>query len=231
MSILNAVANFNPRSPHRERRDYRVKSTVLPLFQSTLPSQGATAGQETPKADIEISIHAPLTGSDHNRKFTIIGKCNFNPRSPHRERQVQSLFTAANWDISIHAPLTGSDSYHRKSSFQLCISIHAPLTGSDVDKIDDLLHYVQFQSTLPSQGATSKVADCIVYTMISIHAPLTGSDSYFAILIIFYTISIHAPLTGSDVQWRRDKPDKFYFNPRSPHRERLINEWNSIVDQ
>ena len=198
MSILNAVANFNPRSPHRERRDYRVKSTVLPLFQSTLPSQGATAGQETPKADIEISIHAPLTGSDHNRKFTIIEKCNFNPRSPHRERQVQSLFTAANWDISIHAPLTGSDSYHRKSSFQLCISIHAPLTGSDVDKIDDLLHYVQFQSTLPSQGATRVNCRFSKGTKISIHAPLTGSDR-----------DTGAACTGTK-----------HFNPRSPHRER-----------
>ena len=100
------------------------------------------------------------------------------------------------------------------------ISIHAPLTGSDYATAESQVEMLKFQSTLPSQGATSKVADCIVYTMISIHAPLTGSDSYFAILIIFYTISIHAPLTGSDVQWRRDKPDKFYFNPRSPHRER-----------
>ena len=104
-----AFGDFNPRSPHRERRDYRVKSTVLPLFQSTLPSQGATAGQETPKADIEISIHAPLTGSDIYESLLNIVPLHFNPRSPHRERLYDSNLSVAQILISIHAPLTGSD--------------------------------------------------------------------------------------------------------------------------
>ena len=132
MSILNAVANFNPRSPHRERRDYRVKSTVLPLFQSTLPSQGATAGQETPKADIEISIHAPLTGSDHNRKFTIIGKCNFNPRSPHRERRelIAGFPKAPKFQSTL--PSQGATVCRLRNAQTYQISIHAPLTGSDI---------------------------------------------------------------------------------------------------
>ena len=37
------VSNFNPRSPHRERLIRRNKLPELVIFQSTLPSQGATA--------------------------------------------------------------------------------------------------------------------------------------------------------------------------------------------
>ena len=56
--------------------------------------------------------------------------------------------------ISIHAPLTGSD-FDPEGLLIFCgISIHAPLTGSDPGS--NILHIAndEFQSTLPSQGAT-----------------------------------------------------------------------------
>ena len=56
-------------------------------FQSTLPLRGATKPQGDSPARIDISIHAPLTGSD----------------------QALTLQDIKNM-ISIHAPLTGSDS-------------------------------------------------------------------------------------------------------------------------
>ena len=60
-------------------------------------------------------------------------------------------------------------------------------------------HAYQFQSTLPSQGATAPFDFKYPWYNISIHAPLTGSDRTFLILNIRGTIfSIHAPLTGSD---------------------------------
>ena len=101
--------NFNPRSPHGERR-FRPEPVA--------PTQ-------------DISIHAPRTGSDENkRKRRTAGKFqstlpargatpstaqwrqasrNFNPRSPHGERRLRGhsfLFARL---ISIHAPRTGSD--------------------------------------------------------------------------------------------------------------------------
>ena len=58
-----------------------------------------------------ISIHAPLTGSDHDLTIPI-----------------NSVST-----ISIHAPLTGSDDASNPIVYYCQeISIHAPLTGSDV---------------------------------------------------------------------------------------------------
>ena len=56
-----------------------------------------------------------------------------------------------------------------------------------------------FQSTLPARGATlQRTADCAA-VRISIHAPRTGSDKHGL------PLDIHAK----------------YFNPRSPHGERL----------
>ena len=80
------------------------------IFQSTLPARGATPARESKLLDGCISIHAPRTGSDtdtsfstneqqmisihaprtgsdqHSRWTAPDGK-NFNPRSPHGERQ------------------------------------------------------------------------------------------------------------------------------------------------
>ena len=78
--------------------------------------------------------------------------------------------------ISIHAPLTGSDGKDAVLDCGTFISIHAPLTGSDWgSRIDGepfcnfnprsphrerlyfasiIFKIIQFQSTLPSQGAT-----------------------------------------------------------------------------
>ena len=125
-----------------------------------------------------ISIHAPLTGSD--RRITA------------REHRAE---------ISIHAPLTGSDLRDRGiKAAVLRISIHAPLTGSDL-LLDQRLRLLSnfnprspygerlstpkdggetdgFQSTLPLRGATAQPVETLPLETISIHAPLTGSDKY-----------------------------------------------------
>ena len=127
-------SDFNPRSPHGERRAQlplrpaqipisihapRTGSDVLlfracarlDLFQSTLPARGATGSHKPRHHNWEISIHAPRTGSDLPWPSADSQAVrDFNPRSPHGERldgvhRVLILLT-----ISIHAPRTGSDS-------------------------------------------------------------------------------------------------------------------------
>ena len=56
--------HFNPRSPHRERRHIVRYNSGVKIFQSTLPSQGATLFRAFDTRPPQISIHAPLTGSD-----------------------------------------------------------------------------------------------------------------------------------------------------------------------
>ena len=79
--------DFNPRSPHGERRTH----------------MGIIA------QDLEISIHALLTESDAESAATEAEQANFNPRSPHGERLNTSDLNFKKDVISIHALLTESD--------------------------------------------------------------------------------------------------------------------------
>ena len=175
-----------------------MESLACLIFQSTLPSQGATKSTSSYTAKILISIHAPLTGSDSVAAFSSFAICNFNPRSPHRERLCSSQRALAVIYFNPRSP-------HRERR----------------SKALTFLGYDGFQSTLPSQGATASGMTRGQSTGISIHAPLTGSDKriYDAYklyrnfnprsphrerlcvrlaLIDLQSISIHAPLTGSD---------------------------------
>ena len=123
------------------------------IFQSTLPSRGATSDGFVLFILILISIHAPLAGSDQIPvQYNLTGK------------------------ISIHAPLAGSDIIRLHPPLPGVISIHAPLAGSDEfscgchaydtdfnprsprgerrREIGIPTANEQFQSTLPSRGAT-----------------------------------------------------------------------------
>ena len=81
-----ASAHFNPRSPHGERLAQGYQINPATIFQSTLPARGATKSSRAQPGRMEISIHAPRTGSDlqHAGGRRAVG-------------------------ISIHAPRTGSD--------------------------------------------------------------------------------------------------------------------------
>ena len=102
---------------------------------------------------------------------------NFNPRSPHGERQFQQLAAYIIKSFQSTLPARGATESHRHDLPDAFISIHAPRTGSD----------------------PCTLADVVRGTAISIHAPRTGSDKKgFAPGTGGHHISIHAPRTGSD---------------------------------
>ena len=83
--------NFNPRSPHGERRPNGATPAMPLIFQSTLPAWGATkAGWYLDKL-VKISIHAPRMGSDDVAESARMDLIDFNPRSPHGERLANGL--------------------------------------------------------------------------------------------------------------------------------------------
>ncbi len=102
------IRNFNPRSPRGERLWSAEAEYTLTLFQSTLPTRGATFLEPDFPITKTISIHAPHAGSD---------------------RYVGNL--ARYISISIHAPHAGSDGDCVICFCCLNISIHAPHAGSD----------------------------------------------------------------------------------------------------
>ena len=201
-------------------------------------------------ARVDISIHAPRTGSDGHGTICTWISLNFNPRSPYGERPGADPGAGGAGDISIHAPRTGSDWQFWRAKWCRWI----------------------FQSTLPVRGATSFVSTCPDGTDISIHAPRTGSDypvqplrvgrGYFnprspygerrpagqgcdpavpfqstlpvrgatfpeRYWLIAALISIHAPRTGSDLPPFRGRSSGNNFNPRSPYGERRFHWFHS----
>ena len=145
-------------------------------FQPTLPARGATKQFGNIRTFVEISTHAPRTGSDGESAPASAPLRHFNPRSPHGERQrggkavknkneFQPTLPARGAtggrgrpkktkSISTHAPRTGSDWRMRLACRSRRISTHAPRTGSDnapscVENVPKL-----FQPTLPARGAT-----------------------------------------------------------------------------
>ena len=170
---------------------------------------------------MEISIHAPRTGSD--RKYH---RCR-----PLVAISIHAPRTGSDWSrspspaqrfISIHAPRTGSDFLSGRVPLLDLISIHAPRTGSDASRSAASFASIPFQSTLPARGATrgdgaggqarrnfnprsphGERPACCVYVPLprdfnprSPHGERrTGRKS----LSVSIGISIHAPRTGSDV--------------------------------
>ena len=132
---------------------------VLPVeqFQSTLPLRGATRCRGKAGRGAEISIHAPLAGSDARRCIPTDFPSNFNPRSPCGERREEVAAISQRLEFQSTLPLRGAT--HRACSCapSFLISIHAPLAGSDLTRrLDTAVR--QFQSTLPLRGATAKMS-------------------------------------------------------------------------
>ena len=87
ISPLDILPDFNPRSPHGERRRFSPSAIVRgSYFNPRSPHGERRRCDERPEAHPDISFHAPRTGSDDANVFLILHE-----------------------PISIHAPRTGSD--------------------------------------------------------------------------------------------------------------------------
>ena len=170
-------------------------------FQSTLPARGATVPYGLEWWDTIFQSTLPARGATYARCLLSHRLAYFNPRSPHGERPGTSQARKEASNISIHAPRTGSDTEYCKvrgdgKIFQSTL----PARGATGRRRRITASGEIFQSTLPARGATKRAGGLYRRERISIHAPRTGSD---------YVVLIRAA---------RGR----YFNPRSPHGERLF---------
>ena len=104
--------DFNPLSPHGERRRVLQGHAIAQKFQSTLPAWGETLIPGVDEGGRKISIHSPRMGRDGRgpsrpqcpprfqstlpawgetipENFLSPSRQHFNPLSPHGERQCQ----------------------------------------------------------------------------------------------------------------------------------------------
>ena len=173
------------------------RSSACLIFQSTLPSQGATTCRRELLVCLIFQSSLPSQGATCCNLIKHITHTDFNPRSPHRERLIVFTFDVFVTIFQSTLPSQGATEIDRYPASAGTISIHAPLTGSDPEQLRSRHIHKIFQSTLPSQGATLPPFPHSRPYVISIHAPLTGSDRHDLNLVIKHCISIHAPLTGS----------------------------------
>ena len=176
--------------------------------------------RDAPTRAIVISIHAPRTGSDRSQRMHLQAAGDFNPRSPHGERQ------------------TGTRPAERRNNF----NPRSPHGERRVflRRAPQLLY---FNPRSPHGERRARDFGHLDFDAISIHAPRTGSDLHQGFGDTAQHISIHAPRTGSDigahgrgfhaVQFQSTLPARgatagsssfrrasLNFNPRSPHGER-----------
>ena len=124
--------DFNPRSPHGERR----------------------RNQRIRPGHPQISIHALLTESDMSLSSSRELQTDFNPRSPHGERPGHLIQFPRGEKISIHALLTESDCGFLNPVCELLHFNPRSPHGErrQAGKRNEAIHL--FQSTLSSRRAT-----------------------------------------------------------------------------
>ena len=197
-SSRSSTINFNPRSPHGERRRKHANSARASNFNPRSPHG------ERRKHGLPLDIHAKY----------------FNPRSPHGERPDAIIGNDEAIQFQSTLPARGATAYAQKGTSTLEFQSTLPARGATAGHTSTggpgkhfnprsphgerpvlvlvLVRKKLFQSTLPARGATENPR---------LHKRLPR-------------ISIHAPRTGSDRASPRRKPQQQNFNPRSPHGER-----------
>ena len=195
------ITDFNPRSPHGERRP------LLWLTQAILTH----FNPRSPHGERLDAIPGSAKGG------------NFNPRSPHGERRCAISFAKNLEKISIHAPRTGSDNLPHVGKNTVG-EFQSTLPARGATRYPSFIWLVhQFQSTLPARGATlkdNKIKDMSLEFQSTL--PARGATRYNFADFGKRRISIHAPRTGSDAPTSVISGEHRNFNPRSPHGERRI---------
>ena len=190
--------NFNPRSPHGERRFSRF----LPRFAVIISIHAPRTGSDHPalrraSESLPISIHAPRTGSDDGSRRHFEKRGNFNPRSPHGERRIA-------WNSKTARSYFNPRSPHGER-----------LDPTKLERTSE-----KFQSTLPARGATLLEGNPGKQKLFQSTLPARGATLAADVEGFANLISIHAPRTGSDVFADAHGRITAHFNPRSPHGER-----------
>ena len=225
--------NFNPRSPHGERRFRGGAHLSAWGISIHAPRTGSDLHLSSALSAFPISIHAPRTGSDSFSCPSARAYSNFNPRSPHGERRSpsrpcwdrESYFNPrsphgerhcyrkqlrAEWAFQSTLPARGATRTRPQSCRPRPFQSTLPARGATrADYLDSLP--LPFQSTLPARGATrGTAARGGGFRRISIHAPA---------LICAKNFNPRSP-HGERRYSVAPASKRTHFNPRSPHGER-----------
>ena len=216
---------FQPTLPARGATYAELNKVYRRLaFQPTLPARGATVLLCSRQHKLRISTHAPRTGSDHGTPRLTRAGSDFNPRSPHGERQKGRPKKASQGYFNPRSP-------HGERLKKPLIPV---LIAGDFNprsphgerrkwrlRITDW--HDDFNPRSPHGERRASLQGCNFNRRISTHAPRTGSD-------LSQDTSSHAPplfqptlpARGATTTERACSSRTGHFNPRSPHGERRL---------
>ena len=195
---MTTPSDFNPRSPHGERRCHCWR-----LFFRK-----------------QISIHAPRTGSDDYQLPLSCLRRYFNPRSPHGERPpfaainpptigFQSTLPARGATLSPLCSNGRTNYFNPRSPHGERHATGTLLKGRRV-----------FQSTLPARGATGRVEQTAQESAFQSTLPARGATLVLRRLRLADQFQSTLPARGATTISTGVLPIAKDFNPRSPHGER-----------
>ena len=189
--------NFNPRSPHGERRKGQENDRRTTDFNPRSPHGERPTKKNSDARERRISIHAPRTGSDAGHA---------------RQNGGTKVFQST-------LPARGATRSRRKSTSRPRFQSTLPARGATTTTGRDN-HDHGFQSTLPARGATKPRPRDAARTAISIHAPRTGSDLLLA-RIARHKFNFNPRSPHGERRVKVFTTESTHnFNPRSPHGER-----------
>ncbi len=179
---------------------------VRKVFQSTLPARGATVRCRLDSyRSITFQSTLPARGATYLLHPMERFGNYFNPRSPHGERR-------------------GTVRYHL-----LCRYFNPRSPHGERHRAGCFPSWrIEFQSTLPARGATQLLNICAVRKVFQSTLPARGAtvrcrlDSY-------RSITFQSTLPARGATYLLHPMERFgnYFNPRSPHGERLCHSVKS----
>ena len=123
---------------------------------------------------------------------------HFNPRSPHGERPCDAAVSLFDFSFQSTLPARGATAALRPHSLPPSISIHAPRTGSDSFSSVLLHPRLDFNPRSPHGERLSTISTGSNGSSFQSTLPARGATAPPGFQRPFEVISIHAPRTGSD---------------------------------
>ncbi len=193
------------------------------MFQSTLPTRGATFPAQLKLIIYDVSIHAPHTGSDVSVGFKCPHCGKFQSTLPTRGATPAVSLALIVKIVSIHAPHTGSDADEAASSADLPSFNPRSPHGERPRPARISIAARRFNPRSPHGERRARgYADCSP-ERVSIHAPHTGSDWLPVIYGLAHNVfQSTLPTRGATSLCYLAPMLQTRFNPRSPHGERLF---------
>ena len=200
--------DFNPRSPHGERRGAELSRRMMTHISTHAPRTGSdTIDEKIISALEKFQPTLPARGATRPPSPTARLRSKFQPTLPARGATAKLMDWCSMFEFQPTLPARGATAHQRAHGIAQTISTHAPRTGSDEKTVVNQIRAALFQPTLPARGATLQHAGGRRAVAISTHAPRTGSDRIHSAALESAQISTHAPRTGSDVGIEVKRPN------------------------